>query len=89
MKYDTLYDYYLHDYKQCKSKKDYKKCCKSMLRQFEVIDGVDEQEWKLFSTLIGDDAYFQGKSLALRMYMLECQGISSDIISVAQGSDEL
>ena len=69
-------------YKNCKSKKDYKKLCKDMIFQFDVIDKVDENQWKIFSTLFGEDNYSQGLALALKMYLLEQQGISCDILTI-------
>ena len=67
--------------KKCKSKKDYKKLCKEMVFQFGVIDKVDTNQWKIFSHLIGEDNYCRGVSLAIKMYILESQGIECDIIS--------
>ena len=75
-------DIFSEKFKNCKSKKDYKKLCKSMIQQFEVIDRVDENQWKIFSSMIGSDTYAEGLALAIKMYILELQGISTDIISV-------
>ena len=68
--------------KSCKSKKDYKRLCKQMIKQFEVIDRVEENQWRVFASTIGPDAYIEGMTLALEMYVLEQQGIPCDIVSI-------
>ena len=68
--------------KKCKSKKDYKRLCKQMIFQLGVIDKIDENEWKLLTPMIGEDTYAKVLALSLKMYLLECQGISCDILSV-------
>lgn len=80
----SYYNIFAKKYMACKSKKDYRKLCKFMLKQFDVIDGVDEKQWQLFSSLIGTDTYIKILSLSLKMYMLEQQGIPYDIVSVEQ-----
>ena len=80
--YKSYQEIFSEKLEKCKSKKDYKKLCKSMIRQFAVIDGVDENQRKIFSSLIGTDAYDDGMALAIKMYILELQGISTDIVSV-------
>ena len=69
-------------FKKCKSKKDYKRLCKQMLFQFGAIDGVDENQWKILSQIMGEDACAKVLALAIKMYALEQQGISCDILSV-------
>ena len=73
--------------KKCKSKKDYKRLCKEMIFQYEVIDKVDENQWKIFSSLIGSENYYKGIALAIKMYLLEQEGIDFDIISYTQYFD--
>lgn len=78
----SYYSIFAKKYKRCKSKKDYRRLCKFMLKQFDVIDGVDAKQWELFSSLIGTDAYVRILTLSIKMYMLEQQGIPYDLISV-------
>lgn len=66
--------------KHCKSKKDYKRLCREMISQLEVIDGVDENLWKIFSNTIGEDVYSEALMLAVKMYMLERQGIPCRVV---------
>lgn len=68
--------------KKCKSKKDYKRLCKQMLFQFDAIDGVDENQWRILSQIMGEDACAQVLALAIKMYTLEQQGISCDLLSI-------
>lgn len=81
MDYQSYHDTFSTKMKKCKSKKDYKKLCKEMIFQYGVIDKVDENQWKIFSSLIGSDNYLKGQALALKMYLLEQQGITFDIVS--------
>lgn len=67
--------------KKCKSKKDYKRLCKEMILQLEVIDEVDENQFQVFSSLIGADNYIKGQALAIKMYILDKEGIPYDIVS--------
>jgi len=80
-KYETYHDIYSKRLKKCKSKKDYKKLCKDMVFHYGVIDKIDENQWKIFSSVIGEDVYLQGIALAIKMYILESQGLSCDVIS--------
>lgn len=68
--------------KDCKSKKDYKKLCKQMLLQFDTIDHIDQNQWRLFSEILGEDLYSQIIALSIKMYILEQQGIPCDILSI-------
>jgi len=77
----SYYSIFEDKYKKCKSKKDYRKLCKFMLRQFKVIDGVDEKKWQLFSSLIGTEAYIKILSLSVKLYLLDQQGIRYDVIT--------
>ena len=77
----SYYSIFEDKYKKCKSKKDYRKLCKSMLRQFQVIDGVDEKQWQLFSSLIGTETYIKILSLSIKLYLLDQQGIRYDVIT--------
>lgn len=81
---DIFYD----KYKKCKSKKDYKRLCKSMLYQFDTIDKIDENQWKLFSDLIGQEAYAEVIAASIKMYMLDLEGIPYDILSVERRRDD-
>lgn len=81
IEYQSYHDIFERKMKQCKSKKDYKKLCKEMIFQFGVIDKVDENQYKVFSSLIGSDNYLRGMASAIKMYLLEQQGVSFDIIS--------
>ena len=80
--FHSYQDIFSEKIKKCKSKKDYKKLCKEMIRQFEVIDQVEENQYIVFSSMIGSDAYLEAMALAIKMYVLEQQGISCDVISV-------
>ena len=79
---DSYYDLFAKKLKKCKSKKDYKKLCKEMINQFYVIDKVDINQWKIFSTLIGPDLYMQCQALAIKMYILEQQGVDLNFLSI-------
>ena len=79
--FQTYYELYSKKYKKCKSKKDYKKLCKEMIYHYGVIDQIDANQWKIFSSLIGEDEYFKGIALAIKMYILESQGVECDIVS--------
>ena len=68
--------------KACKSKKDYKRLCKEMIIQFDAIDHIDRNQWRLFSEILGEDVYARIISLAIKMYILEKQGIPCDILSI-------
>lgn len=80
----SYHDIFAKKYKKCKSKKDYKKLCQEMIFQYDVIDKVDENQCKIFSSIIGQDAYLEGIALAIKMYILEQQGVSCDIISLIE-----
>lgn len=77
-------DIFTEKYKDCDSKKDYKHLCKEMLYQFEVIDRIDENQWKLLSSIIGEEAYSRVLALAIKMYLLERQGISCDLLTIEE-----
>jgi hypothetical protein len=80
--YRSYYSVFKAKAKKCNSKKDYKRLCKEMLLQFDAIDKVDEHQWQIFSSILGEDAYSQGKELAVKMYILDQYGIPYDILSV-------
>lgn len=79
--YKSYYDIFYKKLKKCKSKKEYKKLCKEMIYQLGVIDKIDENQWKILSSVIGEDAYARALALSIKMYLLEQQGVSCDIIS--------
>lgn len=81
MTYESYFETFSRKYKKCKSKKDYKKLCREMIYLFDAIDCIDNNQWKIFSSLIGEDEYVKGVALAIKMYILEKQGISCDIVS--------
>lgn len=81
MKYESYYETFSRKYRKCKSKKDYKKLCREMINLYGVIDQVDENQWKIFSSVMGEEKYIEGLALAIKMYILEQQGISCDIVS--------
>lgn len=83
----TYYTTFHQKYKNCKSKKDYKKLCKEMISLYNMIDKMDENQWKIFSSVMGEDAYAQGIALALKMSILEMQGVSYDILTCEQNWD--
>lgn len=86
---ESYYETFSEKYKKCKSKKDYKKLCKEMIHLYGVIDEIDMNQWKVFSTILGDDAYTKGVALAIKMYLLEQQGISCDVISYTKENEGL
>ena len=81
MRYETYHETFSRKYRKCKSKKDYKKLCREMINLYGVIDQVDENQWKIFSSVLGEEKYIEGLALAVKMYILEKQGISCDIVS--------
>lgn len=68
--------------KDCKSKKDYKHLCKEMIVQLDVIDKVEENQYKILSSVIGEDASSRILALAIKMYWLERQGIDCDLLTI-------
>ncbi len=85
MQYQSYQDIFSQKLKKCESKKDYKKLCKEMICQFEVIDKIEENQWEIFSSMIGPDAYIEAQSLAIKMYILEQQGVDCSVITVSDG----
>ena len=85
--YKSYQEIYATKLNKCKSKKDYKKLCKEMISQFGVIDKVAENQWKIFSSMIGSDTYLEGVALAIKMYILEMQGISMDFVPITFDHD--
>lgn len=86
--YTAYYDLFTDKLKHCKTKKEYKKLCKEMLRQFDAIDKIEHNQWKIFSSTIGSDAYLKAVALSVKMYILEQRGISCDILTI-EDPDEL
>ena len=84
---ESYQDIFQTKMKKCKTKKDYKRLCKAMIRQFEVIDRVDANQYKIFSQLLGEDTYSNGIALAIRMYLLESQGIPCEIVDIVDIDD--
>jgi len=84
---ESYQDIFYAKMKKCKSKKDYKKLCKEMIKQFGVIDQVDANQYKIFSQLLGEDTYSSGIALAIRMYLLESQGITCELVDVVDIED--
>ena len=82
MEYQSYQDIFSQKLKKCKSKKDYKKLCKEMIHQFEVIDQVEQNQSLIFSSLIGTENYTKGMAMAIKMYLLEQQGIPCEILSI-------
>lgn len=82
MEYQSYQDLFSNKLKKCKSKKDYKKLCKEMIHQFEVIDQVEQNQSLIFSSLIGTENYTKGMAMAIKMYLLEQQGIPCEILSI-------
>lgn len=85
----SYYEIFSDQFAQCKSKKDYKKLCKLMLKQFEVIDKVDANQWRVFSSLVGSDLYSYGIALAIKMYILEQRGVPVDILTIETLQDSM
>ena len=83
IEYQSYHDIFSKKLKKCKSKKDYKRLCKDMIFQFDAIDHVDENKYKIFSSLIGQDNYVKGQMLAVKMYFLDQQGIPYDVLSMS------
>ena len=72
---------FIKQYKKCHSKKQYKRLCKQMIKQFDVIDAIDNNLWRIFSDTMGEDVYPKAVAMAIQMYILEKQGMSCDILS--------
>lgn len=83
----SYYDTFSSKMKKCKSKKDYKKLCKSMLYQFDAIDHIDANLWKVFSSTVGEDIYVGALSAAVEMYILEKRGVRCEVLSIEQDLD--
>ena len=78
----SYHDTFSVKYKKCKNKKDYKRLCKEMIFQLGVIDALDDNQWKIMSATLGEDAYSQIQAAAIRMYLLDQQGIPYDILTI-------
>ena len=89
LEYQSYRDIFSKKLKKCKSKKDYKRLCKEMLTQLSVIDGVDKNQCQILSSMVGEDTYMQVISLAIKMYLLERQGVDFDIIPFEEEIDGL
>ena len=72
--YKSYSDMFSKKLETCDKKKDYKKLCKEMIAQFEVIDKIDYNQFKIFSSIIGSDNYTKVLTLAVKLYLLEEQG---------------
>ena len=68
-------------FKKCRSRKDYKKLCKEMINQFDVIDHVDENQCRIFTSMVGEEAYLEAIALSIKMFILEEQGYSTNILT--------
>ena len=87
IEYQSYHDIFSNKLKKCKSKKDYKKLCKEMVFQFGVIDKIDANQGRILSSLVGTDKYLKVITLAIKMYLLEKQGLPCDIISFEEETD--
>lgn len=88
MEYKSYKGIFDKKFKKCRSKKDYKRLCKEMIFQFDTIDKIDENQWKIFTTLLGTETYAEGIAMAIKMYLLEQQGLSVDVFSCEDILDE-
>ena len=88
IEYQSYCEIFSAKLKKCKSKKDYKRLCKEMIIQFDAIDQVDENKWQVFSTMIGEDNYLKGQAIAIKMYIMEKQGIPYSLIPDSINMDE-
>lgn len=84
----SYFDVFNKQYKKCKTRKDYKKLCKLMLGQFSMIDVVDRNKWKVFSSIMGEDACAHSIALAIKLSILEQQGINCDILTIENNMDD-
>ena len=87
MKYESYYETFSRKYKKCKSKKDYKKLCREMVHLFDAIDHIDANQWKIFSSVIGEEEYLEGLALSIKMYILEQQGLPCDVIYTTENRE--
>lgn len=87
--YNNFYEMFEHAYKKCKSKKDYKKLCKKMLKQFDVVDGVTDAQTRILTHMLGEDKYLSIIALSIKLYLLELQGIPYDIVSIERNLEDL
>lgn len=78
------YEHELYDLKlsRCKSKKDYKRLCKKMIKHMEVTDGISEYTWGIMAKLIGEDNYAKVQALAISAYIAKARGYDVDIDSL-------
>ena len=60
-----------------------------MIFQYGVIDKIDENQCRIFSTMIGSDNYSRVLAMAIKMYLLEQQGQEVDVISLERYFDDL
>lgn len=72
--YKSYTDMFTKKLENCEKKKDYKKLCKEMITQFEVIDKIDITQFKLFSSIMGAENYIKVVTLAAKIYLLQEQG---------------
>ena len=87
--YQSYREIFSSKMKKCKSKKDYKRLCKEMIYQFDVIDKIDENQCRILSTMIGSDNYTKALAMAIKMYLLEQQGQEVDVVSFEQFFDRM
>lgn len=89
MNYESYQELFYDKMQKCKSKKDYKRLCKEMIKQFEVIDCVEANQYKIFSSMVGSDNYIKGMSLAIKMYILQRQGVYMDIVDLSEDYNDI
>ena len=87
IEYQSYHDIFATKLKKCKSKKDYKKLCKEMIVQFDAIDHIDKNQCRILSSMVGTDNYLKAMALAIKMFLLEKQGIPFDVISFEEELD--
>jgi hypothetical protein len=52
-----------------------------MINLYDAIDHIDANQWKIFTSVMSEEEYLEGIALAIKMYILEQQGMSCDVIS--------
>lgn len=77
----SYYDLYSRKFKKCKSKKDYKRLCKEMINLYSAIDHIDQNQWRIFSSIMGEEEYLSAIALSIKMYILESQGLSCNVVT--------
>ena len=87
LQYSSYTELFTDKLKNCKKKKDYKRLCKEMIVQFDAIDKIDYNQFKIFSSIIGSDNYSKVITMAVKLYLLQEHGYDIDGMTAEEIDD--